>query len=534
MGDFKLKELNKNQIDEIGQIYKNKEFSWDKRMMILTEKFGVSERTMRKWAVKLGFKERVDISNGLPVDSEQYKNALEKSHDKQKKYKLITWGQNNTIAHKGLIKNMEAYRDFLGDENCEIIVIAGRYNNFNTLNGQKEDEYWDKSIEKYLCATNCELNKNIQMRGDIKIVPTNLNPINSLESLSNNESLIVGHPTWHLKALPVIDPEKPKLILTTGACTIENYSQSLSGKKGEFNHSLGFVIVEIKDENTFFVRQVSAVKKTGEFTDLYYNVKNGEVKRTNEIEGIVLGDLHISEICEKTINATLNVLMEKLKPKTVVCHDIFSAYSINVHDSKNIFVSHRKEVENTNNLQAEIEQMLDWLENLNNKGYDVVIVRSNHDDMVDRWLRGDWRSQPTLKNSEKYMEYSLLTLQGKAENGIIPYVINERFPKFKCLNRNESYTVGGFEVSQHADVGPNGSKGGGVNQFKKLSTKIIFGHTHSPARALGAINVGTNTKLRLDYTNGFSSWVNSQVIINKETKKAQNILFINGEFTTFE
>ena len=534
MEKMRFKNIQVEDIDFITQTYKNKELTWDKRMLMLTNQFGISERQMRKWLVKLGIKEKLDPSIGLTPDSDQYKLALEKNHDSDKKYKLITWAQNNTAAHKGLIKNIEAYRDFLGVDKCEIIVIAGRYNNFNTLNGQKEKEYWDKSIEQYLCASKCDLNDNIQMRGDIKIVPTNLNPINSLESLSNNESLIVGHPTWHLRALPVIDPKRPKLILTTGACTLENYSQSLSGKKGEFNHSFGFVIVEIKDDSVFFVRQVSATKKTGEFTDLYYNVKDGNVKRTFEMEGIVLGDLHISEMCEKTVNSTLNVLMEKLKPKTVVCHDIFSAYSVNVHDTKNIFVSHRKEKEKTNDLQEEIDQMINWLKKLDDKGYEVVIVRSNHDDMVDRWLRGDWRSQPTLKNSEKYMEYALLTLQGKAENGIIPYVINEKYPKFKCLTRNESLKVGGFEVSQHADLGPNGSRGGGVNQFKKLSMKIIFGHTHSPARALGAINVGTNTKLRLDYTNGLTNWVNSQVIINKETKKAQNILFIDGEFTTFD
>jgi len=127
-----------------------------------------------------------------------------------------------------------------------------------------------------------------------------------------------------------------------------------------------------------------------------------------------------------------------------------------------------------------------------------------------------------------------LTLQGKAENGIIPYVINQKFPKFKCLTRNESYKIGGFQVSQHSDVGPNGSRGGGVNQFKKLSSKSIFGHSHSFGRSLGAICVGTNTKLRLDYNRGLSNWTQGSVIISKETLKAQLILFINGEFTTFK
>jgi len=529
---MKFKELEKDEelIKKISQIYYDKDSKWDDRMEALKNLIDKSERTVRKYLVKLGLKEKL-IESSIP---DQYKQAQLKIVDTTKKYYLISWAQNNTKAHKGLIENMEAYKNFIGEDSCEIIIIAGRYNNFNTLNGQKEEEYWDQSIAPYLSANKHDLNSNIQIRGDIKIVPTNITPLNGIEGLSNNESLIIGSPSPHLKSIPVVDSTKPKLLLTTCACTVENYSQSLSGKRGEFNHTLGFSIVEIKDDSTFFVRQVNAIKKTGEFTDLYYNVKNGVVKRTNEIEGIVFGDLHIGEHDEEVLDKTLNVLMKKLYPKTAVCHDIMSSYSINVHDVKNIYESYKKEVSGKNDLSAEIEMVLSWIGKLSNKTDNVVVVRSNHDHFVERWLNCDWRSFPTLKNSEKYMEFALLTLQGKAENGIIPYLINQRFPNYKCLDRNESYKIGGFEISQHNDVGPNGSRGGGVEQFKKLASKYIFGHSHSPARSLGAICVPTNTKLRLGYNDGLSSWLQGSVIISKETLKAQHILFINGEFTTFE
>jgi hypothetical protein len=32
----------------------------------------------------------------------------------------------------------------------------------------------------------------------------------------------------------------------------KNYTDSKSGKVGDFHHTFGFVIVEIKDDNTFF------------------------------------------------------------------------------------------------------------------------------------------------------------------------------------------------------------------------------------------------------------------------------------------
>mgnify|MGYP007022349946 FL=1 len=52
-----------------------------------------------------------------------------------------------------------------------------------------------------------------------------------------------------------------------------------------------------------------------------------------------------------------------------------------------------------------------------NKYENVVIVRSNHDDFLDRWLKnGDWKKQPTYKNSPLYMEYSGILLRQHAES----------------------------------------------------------------------------------------------------------------------
>jgi hypothetical protein len=138
-----------------------------------------------------------------------------------------------------------------------------------------------------------------------------------------------------------------------------------------------------------------------------------------------------------------------------------------------------------------------------------------------------------MKNSEEYMKFSLLTLTGKAKNGIIPYVINERFPNFKCLSRDDSYKIGNFEISQHGDLVYNNVKGG-IEQFRKLNQKYIIGHSHTPSRRDGALSVGTSTFLKLSYTSGLTNWANSHVIISNG--KAQHIIFVgeNAEFTTFE
>jgi len=120
----------------------------------------------------------------------------------------------------------------------------------------------------------------------------------------------------------------------------------------------------------------------------------------------------------------------------------------------------------------------------------------------------------------------------KILKGVIPEIINRRYPKFITLGRGDSYKVKGWELGQHGDMGSNGSRGS-LLQFRKLNTKIIVGHYHSPGRKDGALAVGTSTKLRVGYNMGPSSWLQSHVIIHSNGK-SQHINFINGKYTTFK
>jgi hypothetical protein len=147
-------------------------------------------------------------------------------------------------------------------------------------------------------------------------------------------------------------------------------------------------------------------------------------------------------------------------------------------------------------------------------------------------MNTDWRKTVTPKNSLEYMEYSTAILRGQAPNGLIPFLINQKFPHFRTLGRSDSFIVKDWELGQHGDVGSNGSRGS-LLQFRKLNTKIVVGHYHSPGRKDGALSVGTSTKLRIGYNVGASAWLQSHVIIHTDGK-AQHINFINGEYTTLK
>ena len=88
-----------------------------------------------------------------------------------------------------------------------------------------------------------------------------------------------------------------------------------------------------------------------------------------------------------------------------------------------------------------------------------------------------------------------------------------------------------LNIKADSHISANGSRGS-LLQFRKLNTKIVVGHYHSPERKDGALSVGTSTKLRLGYNLGPSSWLQGHVIIHNDGR-AQHINFFDGEFTTF-
>tara|TARA_B100000927_G_scaffold186027_2_gene149839 strand:+ start:177 stop:1856 length:1680 start_codon:yes stop_codon:yes gene_type:complete len=559
---MKFKDMTDEDIQYFAEVYKNKKLSWDERMQVLMEFTGKSERTVRKWA-----SQKLKLSEKDDVVSPEYEKAKTRTFNKKKKRFIITWAQNNTPVHLKFFNNLIEYSKYI---KADIHVMAGRYKNPTSIwtMGQQEEEKWSPVIIPYLDAGRHDIHRYLSIMSDVKIHPTAHNPMSGMEAMSGINSCIFGHPKLQMQTIPVLEDSKPKMMLTTGACTIRNYTDSKAGKKGEFHHVIGFAVVEIDDDKTFHVRQVSA-EDNGDFCDLYNEVKfNGKetviefddpldkasyleanfidepitidgettINNIDNIEACVLGDLHWGHHDPEVISTTTKML-ERIKPNHVILHDVFDGYSINHHTMKNPFIQYGKEVRDENNLQKEIDEMLEGLDNFSSHK-NVVIVRSNHDDFIDRWLiSGDWKKQPTPKNSPLYMEYSAILLKQHGDSsdnvkGVIPEIINRKYPEFITLGRGDSYKVAGWELGQHGDMGSNGSRGS-LLQFRRLNTKIVVGHYHSPGRKDGALAVGTSTKMRVGYNMGPSSWLQSHVIIHKNGK-AQHINFINGKYTTFK
>ena len=292
----KFNELSEIEIETLIEKYNNRvklNLTIEQLAYQIGNEYNISERTVRKWfSEKLGLKEKSDI------EPEQYTIAKQRKFDKTKKRFIISWGQNDTKIHKGLYENIEAYAKEI---DADIHIILGRYKNPTSIitPKQKSEEIWVEEIMKYADANRHEIHKYVSIMSDIKIQPTATNPMSGMQGLSGINSCIFGSPKVQMEMIPVLESAKPKMMLTTGAITVKNYTDSKSGKKGEFHHTLGFVVVEIKDKDVFFVRQVTADDKTGSFTDLYYNVDGGKVTKIKSIEAIILGDVHFGHHDQK-------------------------------------------------------------------------------------------------------------------------------------------------------------------------------------------------------------------------------------------
>ena len=288
---------------------------------------------------------------------------------------------------------------------------------------------------------------------------------------------------------------------------------------------LGFVIVEI-DGDSFHIRQVNA-DDDGNFYDLDKRVKDGVVyDNTEGCDVAILGDVHVRHN-DKEVTKVAFELLDFMKPKFTVVHDIAEMESILHWDEKDPFRLLQKEELGLDNLFEEVDEIMGWIKD--HLEYNLVMARSNHDDMLDRWLKGsDWRK---ARNKKAYLEYaSILANEPSARvKGVLPFLIDREFgDKVKTLSLDDSFRVHGWELALHGHLGANGSRGGHT-QFKNLNTKNATGHGHHPNREDGHVMVGTISYLRVGFNRGPSNWMNGLGLIYPDSK-FQLVHIINGKF----
>lgn len=485
-------------------------------------------------------------SDDVTYDSSFHKTQEEVENIQKHKRLIITSAANNTPVHEEFFSALITYKE---EHDAELVVIPVRTNKtsaeevvqFHDESGQELP--YDPTILGYLTDNSIEYPQyNLKLLCSLKINSSIENPLAGLDPISMGWNLIVGHPQVQLKTLPRVHEVYPAIMTTTGCVTLKNYKNTKTGTKADFNHSYAAVVIEFDEGNVLHIRHLNFDEETGCFYDLdraYY--RDGYTEALENAEAIITGDEHVMFADPQVVDATYGAdgLVETLKPKYIVRHDVLDSYTFSHHHKKDSFLQYHKYSWGQNKLTEELNQAIEFLNETTPEYSKSVIIQSNHNEHIVRWLN-ECDPKVELWNAKLYHYLMWEMLEEIDSTGETPdpfelYCKNsERFlgdtlnENISFLGRNEEFKLHNVMLGSHGDIGNNGVRGS-RKQFSILPTKSVIGHSHSPGIEKGCYQVGTSSNLRLGYNVGASSWHHAHCVIYPNGKR--QLIFINyGKF----
>lgn len=458
----------------------------------------------------------------------------------QAKRAIVVAAQNATPEHPEFWPIIEYMAGVL---NAEVLVIPIRYKNATSLwsASQRNADWWSKPLRPYLWNVRESFNDNVMVLGDIKIQPSTSNPLAGAEALSKAASAVVGHTRAQTMSVATPQNKMAKLLMTSGACTEANYTDSRAGKLGEFHHSLSAVLIELKGKK-FFMRRLNYSEHTNRVIDngvAYYRDRHETAPPSL---ALVMGDTHVDFVDPAVVKATFGKggIVDRIRPQHLVWHDLLDGNSCNPHHDGDPFADIANYYAGRSEVNAETQRACEFVAQHTPQGVQSVIVPSNHGDFLRRWiLKQDWKKLPA-ENRRFYLKTALMMAEGTqlTDRGIEypdpfteimrAYCEDNAISNIRALDCGESFTLHDVEMGFHFDKGPNGARGS-LKNMRRIAVKTIGGHSHSPGEDEGATQVGTSTKLVRDYSMGApSSWLNTHCDLNADGKR-QLVTIIDGE-----
>lgn len=427
---------------------------------------------------------------------------------------VVTYAQNATPVHEPFLAALRVYCEAQG---AHLVVIPGRYKNPTSQWGEhhSHDEWWAPEIAGDLFAGRMSIGK-LHVIGDVSIQPTADRPLTGLEPFAASGSVVFAHPKIQLRTIPGVERYYPRILTTTGAVTLPNYTASKAGKKAEPRHRIGALIIE-RDPHLFHVRHVQA-GADGSFTDLDREYTPEGVRAAPRALALVLGDVHVAKADRLVLDATLYApgsIANVLRPRTIVYHDTLDFDARN-HHSRGLFTDRFDRVSGLKNddVEAEVLDAIRFLDATPDYA-DPVVVRSNHDAAFDRWLREtDGREDP--RNAGFWFAVWSAVMDARQAGTEWPdafaLVYRDRGAgRARFLRTDEPYEVGGSFLHFHGHVGLNGARGS-LSSYARLGARLVIGHGHSPG-ILDDVYQGGACNLDHGYNETPSSWLTTHTIL---------------------
>ena len=418
---------------------------------------------------------------------------------------LLTAAQNETKIHSAFWQNLNAYAQAIG---AEIVVgpftyQLGVFEDHNTRSNVFAD-----AVRPHLRFERMECG-DVLFCAEMNTLPTAVRPLSGLHSYTVGRWGIFPHAKIALESVPAMPGKHPPLIMTTGACTIENYIAKKAGLKAAFHHVIGATLVEIGESGVAFCRQITATSD-GAFQALDCVVKGGKLTYGKRVEAINPGDIHRANLDPHVARAiwgdgTTGGMIDALRPGFQFFHDLFDGESINHWQRDKPHERFPLHLAGKLNVANEVAQAAKFLRETQRTFCRSMIVESNHDLWLSRWLQS---ADPKLdlENAEAFHRWNLAVIEaakvGDHEFSIFRHALKladaQELEGIGFIPEGKSFEIcsdrGGIECSLHGHIGTNYSRGSSAS-LAKMAAKINKGHDHIASITDGVYSSGVCTTL---------------------------------------
>lgn len=453
---------------------------------------------------------------------------------------IVTSAQNNTKLHTGTWKSLHALANHY---DAEIMISTFMY--IHSQEGsakagtgkrmQAIDAWYTPEILPHVSDKYVQLAPGLVWCGHVNISPTAENPLSGLDSYSGRASSIFPHAKCAMASVATTKRDKTKFMWTTGAVTLRNYIQRKAGLKGEFHHVYGGLLVEVDSDGHWWVRQISSDRR-GWIYDLDIVAKpDGSVLPHGGVEAIGFGDIHEDEIdpVVRKLAWGPGGMVDSLRPKYQLIHDVLDFGRRSHHNRRSRHKRFQYFTQGRESVYDEVAGVAGFLKEATRPWSKLVVVRSNHDEHLERWLNEtDWHED--MVNAEFHLELQSATLKAIREGrpiNTLEWVCRKKFgvKGVRWLQGDESFIVckdasGGIEMGMHGDKGAHGSRGS-LRQFARLGRKVVIFHSHHAGIYGPAWQGGTSSKMDLGYNDGPGAWSHTHILVHRNGKRQVVTMF---------
>lgn len=457
---------------------------------------------------------------------------------------ILTSIQNNTFPHKNFLASLEKFAANMG---AELLISKYSYNKSGFQNGGGNNELkYDAAFKDYICDENVFLHSResgFAFMAEINVLPTAMFPLSGFSETVTAyglQGIAIGHAKISAESVPALKGDVVRRLYSTGTATLKNYIQQKAGQKAEALHNYGALLVEFDENGVFYVRQLETMDESGMFYDLDMQATPSGVHQVSgHILGLQYGDIHAEKLDDSCALASFgkdcDSLVDFLRPKYQFIHDVHDFTSRNHHNrASGVFLA-KQYAAGRDKVLDDLRDTGDVLESIDREFSQTVVVESNHDLALSRWLddpKANIKDDPA--NAALYHRlnaaiYSAIE-DGDDRFNVLDYALREiagcDFAAM-FLVTDESFKIAGVECGVHGHNGINGSRGN-PKQFMKLG-RLNTGHTHTASIFGGVYTAGVTGSLDMGYNIGASSWSQTHIITYANGQRTL-IDFKAGEF----